>query len=707
MKKNIFCLLFMLCFISSFSFAVDDEDPDKILKKRQREQLNEEALPDAKKQKIEDPAYQEEEYINNVLYSYSHKDFRNFADDKEKARILLNQILDPFKPQKNDWQQSIIDFFIFQIKNKIYNEHVFEMVMLIFLDRVDLNNTIDQQFENAANCFRSLRKYLLSSIRKSDPALRWATVFLKWRYTQKKIPSKARLSTDELNQILRRIEEDSHVLFSFKESLVHELNVLIDAKRERLPEDPSNYASTYRDYPYIQQVLNKHGLDMKPAGIPFPPLFVQMRNNYLHKHLRLNLIDLPQNRILPPLQEVLDFPDRNQADFPQHGFAPVQPAHPFPPQPHMFGVGLGAQNRLVFHQHEMPNPVFFPRIQPSGEDVTYWKQTFFMTSEYTNLGMNFESKRRWAQNNIPSVGSIHPRYNIENARDIDFNDPLFDQIISVYEALGYNQESTALKYLRSLEALCKYNILVTYEIAARGNVASTSSHLLYHGLGLNVVLHPEQSDANLEERAHCFYHILQSTWSEIMDIEDNHLREIMAKRLAEEALSSNTICMEGVSACIDAWYQKNKNLIRTGNLLQKYTQNYIEAKEKTSILAELYTDLEAQQLCLDPTYYQFNKESEEYIKIVESTPSGAKIKLGSGEISADFLKGMIADLKKRIDERRNQILERNAAQFGQIIKNILLTKKASDGEITLGDLYDIAQVLCIQIEFGEEESRKN
>lgn len=718
--------VFLLSFISSFSFAVGNEDNDKILGKRAREEPNQQVLQqeDLPEQVAPEDALPQQEVKKHRPLS-THTDFllhyynSRYLESRDLAYDVLNKILDPVNGEIIEYKaakSAFIDLSCKKLKEPITTSPMYkelqialEMAMILFLDFVGRHNTSGEQFEQdgVINLYRAILKSLTMLNQKSynEHFSVWGALLLDWRKRQTKKPKKAVLTGKNEGYILHGIRIYENKLF------LYDPKIYVNLKNEE-----TSFFHRFIEFPNILNVLKKHGIEVKKPVMGMvgqndliinPQIQVQQPqaiqpqvgapqlgqilagvwHNAMNQH---NFVQQPGN---PPMQAAYGQPVPNQQHFalwgvPQQFVLPMNRMNQqYPPQVLVRGVGNPVPQRVA--------PIY---------DAAFWKQKAEIIHTYQIWGNQFEVKRQLVQNlDIPRASSTHPRYNIENATDIALDDPLFEEIIPVYQALGYEMDSRVMKYLRSLEALCKYNILVSYELASRGNAqGGLSSNLLYYGFGLNVVLHPEQSDANLEARAPNFYHILQSAWNEIKEIQDHDFREIVARRFAEEALSSNAICMEGISASIDAWYQNNKDLIKTANLFEKYKDHYIRQKDKYSLLAELYQDLEAQKVYKDQTYYRFKNDYDQYVEIVRNAQSGSKIKLGNGEISTDFLKGMIADLNTRMDNRRNKILESNAFEFGAMIYSLLCGRIASDGQITIKDLKQIAEELCIQIEFPDE-----
>ncbi|MDP3533590.1 MAG: hypothetical protein Q8S31_09935 [Alphaproteobacteria bacterium] len=719
--------VFLLSFISSFSFAVGNEEDGKVLGKRGREEPNqqvfhqegfpeqvvpEDALPEQDR-KMHRPLSTHTDFL---LHYYDSK----YLESRDITYDVLNKILDPVNGEIIEYKaakSAFIDLSCKKLKEPIATSPMYEepqialeMAMILFLDFVGRRDTSGEIFEQdgVITLYRSILKSLTMLSQKSynEYFSVWGAMFLDWRQRQNIKPKKAVLTGKHKDHILHGISIYENKPFFY------EPKTYVYLKNEE-----TLFFHRFREFPHILNVLEKHGVEIKI------PQMLRMEHDYPPMNHQIQ-IQQPQAiphqfGVVPQLGQ--NFAGvwhnaMNQRNFVQQpGNLPIQAAYRQPVPIQQYFASRGAPQQCVLPMNRMnqqnppqglvggmgnPDP---QRVRPIS-NVAFWRQKAEIMYAYRAWGDQFELKRQFVQNlDIPRASTMHPRYHIENAVDIPFDDPLFEEIIPVYQSLGYEMDFRVMKYLRSLEALCKYNILVTYELAVRGNVqGGLSSNLLYHGFGLNVVLHPEQSDANLEARAPNFYHILQSAWNEIKEIQDHDFREIVARRFAEEALSSNAICMEGISASIDAWYQNNKDLIKKANLFEKYKDNYMCQKDKYSLLAELYQDLEAQKIYKDQTYYNFKNDYDQYVEIVRNAQSGSKIKLGNGEISTDFLKGMIADLNTRMDNRRNQILESNASEFGIMIYSLLCGRMASDGQITIEDLKQIAEGLCIQIEFPEE-----
>ena len=728
--------VFLLSFISSFSFAVGNEENDKILGKRGRDEWNQQVLQQEgfPEQVVPEDALPQQEIKKHRPLS-THTDFllhyynTKYLESRNITYDALNKILDPLNAEIIEYKaakKAFIELSCKQLLEPAWNfsmpeaPHIaLEMAMILFLDFVPAYQTKNEDFEKEGVPF--LYNAILKNLSKLEPERYnrhfgvWGAIFLNWREIQRPKPKKAvlhqkQILQDKIRDYLHRdVTQEMGINTS---GLYIYAYPYVDVVNKNTP-----FFDRFSEFPHISNVLKKHGIEVKGAN----------QQNFVPRGARVlpiqQLQAIPQQvGVVPQLAQILAgawHNAMNQHNFVQQpGNLPIQAAYgQHVPNQQYFaprGAAIALPMNGMNHQNPqnppqalvggMGNPVP-QRIQPIS-DAAFWKQKAEIIYAYQIWGNQFEIKRQLVQNlDISRASSTHPRYNIENAIDIALDDPLFEDIIPVYQALGYEMDSRVMKYLRSLEALCKYNILVTYELASRGNVqGGLSSNLLYYGFGLNVVLHPEQSDANLEARAPNFYHILQSAWNEIKDIQDHDFRQIVARRFAEEALSSNAICMEGISASIDAWYQNNKDLIKTANVSEKYTDPYMSQKDKYSLLAELYQDLEAQKIYKDQTYYSFKNDYDQYVEIVRNAQSGSKIKLGNGEISTDFLKGMIADLNTRMDSRRNQILESNASEFGTMIYSLLCGRIASDGQITMEDLKQIAEGLCIQIEFPAENS---
>jgi len=97
----------------------------------------------------------------------------------------------------------------------------------------------------------------------------------------------------------------------------------------------------------------------------------------------------------------------------------------------------------------------------------------------------------------------------------------------------------------------------------------------------DILLHPEQTDAPLEQRAHIFYNSLEAAWLAV------HQRPALLKKFIDEAFYEDAVCLEAQSKKITDWLEANKAYLDTEDSLG-HVKNQTKAKNIQDLASELF-----------------------------------------------------------------------------------------------------------------------
>ncbi|MDP3533038.1 MAG: hypothetical protein Q8S31_07100 [Alphaproteobacteria bacterium] len=332
-------------------------------------------------------------------------------------------------------------------------------------------------------------------------------------------------------------------------------------------------------------------------------------------------------------------------------------------------------------------------------NIDEWKELFFyIKDEYNSLD---DVKKQNFVQTLPFGDSIsmdqHNRtyiFDLKNARDAGLEENIFiDNVLDYLKNIGFNEKSNCMLYVSNIKALLSYNILTCYEIfKTKGGNFGSSSNLLYAGAGRNIIIHPENQDATLEERAWAYYQMVTSVWNHLMEIKEKEYRDFLVTRFANEALGSNTLCMEGKLKDIDDWYSKNIHLFEGADLSKKYTDDYCLSKDEVNLICAFYEDLRCLALC-DNTYQAFKRDFESYQKVIQSATSDC-VNLDQTPINLSFLKTILCDLNKQLEEKETILLEKHKMSIVEQFKNLLVGKMSSEGIIEAEKIKSTLEDCC-------------
>ncbi|MDP1724619.1 MAG: hypothetical protein Q8L85_07950 [Alphaproteobacteria bacterium] len=332
-------------------------------------------------------------------------------------------------------------------------------------------------------------------------------------------------------------------------------------------------------------------------------------------------------------------------------------------------------------------------------NIDEWKELFFyIKDEYNSL--DDVQKQNFVQT-LPFGDSIsmdqHNRayiFDLKNARDAGLEENKFiDKVLDYLKNIGFNEKSNCMLYVSNIKVLLSYNILTCYEIfKTKGGDFGSSSNLLYAGAGRNIIIHPENQDATLEERAWAYYQMVTSVWNHLMEIKEKEYRDFLVTRFANEALGSNTLCMEGKLKDIDDWYSKNIHLFEGADLSKKYTDDYCLSKDEVNLICAFYEDLRCLALC-DNGYQLFKRDFESYQKVIQSATSDC-VNLDQTPINLSFLKTILCDLNKQLEEKETILLEKHKMSIVEQFKNLLVGKMSSQGIIEAEKIKSTLEDCC-------------
>ncbi|MBX9621759.1 MAG: SEL1-like repeat protein, partial [Alphaproteobacteria bacterium] len=186
------------------------------------------------------------------------------------------------------------------------------------------------------------------------------------------------------------------------------------------------------------------------------------------------------------------------------------------------------------------------------------------------------------------------------------------------------------------------------------------SESIYAVTPQDILIHPEQGDANLEQRAHIIYNILETTYNGVKKT------PLSLEKFFKEAFSDTIPCLEAQSRKIDDW---------------RASQEAIEVKISHQSISQNIGEF-ANQLQED-----MNKNSETGKKVIEATQDyemlDVSLKEAEPKIRTASLKHTSSNIKT-LEKKHAKWLKKNN-KYEEMRQNLLTTlvgKTAKDGEIT-------------------------
>lgn len=199
------------------------------------------------------------------------------------------------------------------------------------------------------------------------------------------------------------------------------------------------------------------------------------------------------------------------------------------------------------------------------------------------------------------------KYNLDEIRDATEGElKLYEDILQEIEThpdLTDSDKKVSRSTIRRFKELHKNNKVVCEDIITFG---------VNYGVRLcaeepkDILLHPEKSDASLEQRAHIFYNVLESTWVAIKD------KPALKKRFFKEAFINGILCLEVQSKKIDKWRMKYMETQDLENIMQKKTK-----AENIRELAQPLYEAARQQSEADKKYHQAQKDKDTISSVLE------------------------------------------------------------------------------------------
>ncbi|MDP1723958.1 MAG: hypothetical protein Q8L85_04575 [Alphaproteobacteria bacterium] len=228
-----------------------------------------------------------------------------------------------------------------------------------------------------------------------------------------------------------------------------------------------------------------------------------------------------------------------------------------------------------------------------------------------------ERKRSFVREKMPELcaqflgdnaGRAPWLYNIENAEDIAKDDECIKKIQFIVSELKNNSQTNifpeskkAIQYLKQIIFFGRYNIAISYQMFYAHRMSSDIMYAL--GLG-NMVCHPEQSDASLEQRARVFLLSVSSVCDALQDIQESRVYKTILREFVA-VLGSDTLCMEGKLKDVDTWYSENKDRIKNAQNLQAFLKRQESFDEEACVLIAKNYGLLLEEFLMEDLDYRF------------------------------------------------------------------------------------------------------
>ncbi|MDP3532879.1 MAG: hypothetical protein Q8S31_06280 [Alphaproteobacteria bacterium] len=297
-------------------------------------------------------------------------------------------------------------------------------------------------------------------------------------------------------------------------------------------------------------------------------------------------------------------------------------------------------------------------------------------------------------------------YDIENAEDVAKDDECVKKIKFIISEIKDNKtiknlpgSQNAYLYLNQIWYFARFNIAISYQMFYTHR---TSSDILYAlGLG-NMICHPEQSDASLEQRARIFILRVASVCDGLLEIKETRAYKTLLKEFIA-VLGNDTLCMEGKLKDVDTWYDANVLRIKNAKSLTELLKEQESFNEEASVLIlKTYHSLLNEFLAEDPVNQVLNKFIEniqgqnltnlDYLKMQIITHSREKGKsetvsrtsnFGSFEIGIKQVFQFISDgFESLRAKKENKILP----EIYNTLKEVFVGKKDKDDLIITEEL---------------------
>jgi len=416
----------------------------------------------------------------------------------------------------------------------------------------------------------------------------------------------------------------------------------------------------YKKYPPFEGEGEGEGIEQQAAALPYP---IQNAN--------------PQQQAPFPLQQnVVPVPLQNSGV--QQFALPSFVILPGKVLPNDTPERLTIADKIL--KDIVPQNVYFVPPVYCG-----WGGSHYLSGFLRNM---YKSGHKFTQNymkqmleNVGDPGS-DPKdqwtFNPENLRDADESESkLYDEILSLIQShqnLTATQKNVAKNAILKFKTFHVNNTAICTELiqAARTRNFSDVFHAVNRG---DIIIHPGNGDASLDQRAHIIYNTLASTYSAVKE------DPILLKKFLEEAFSATIPCLEAQARKIEEWRDSHaKEAIAVSKLtiegnIYKRAQVLHETMKKESDLGKKQAQA-----------YEEREQAENELKSIQN----GDIKFETDEArrkQVRFLTTLISSLDENIKTfvfKNEEWLEKTGKykEIYSSLINSLLNKEAKDGKIT-------------------------
>jgi len=260
----------------------------------------------------------------------------------------------------------------------------------------------------------------------------------------------------------------------------------------------------------------------------------------------------------------------------------------------------------------------------------------------------------------------------------------YDEILkAIRETSGISDEEkkrASLSVQRFLK-LHEQNDVVCRDIVASGLNYPTTVYVEQIG---DILLHPDELDASLEQRAYIFYNILEAAWVAVKD------RPTAKRRFIKEAFMDRGPCLEAHSKKIDKWLTDNQHLLESDDpeiIKEKMIKNRTKAENIEELGNTLYQKAR-EESASGKKYNIAAKDKDKILADQEAATTDEK------KEECERMIGYI-NISLRELENRLETWMKDSGKYKELrgaVYNELLGKTSSDGDITKEDIDQITEL---------------